>query len=453
MTNKIAQTIWTPSSWQNKPAAQQAAYPSQSELEQVLAQLDKLPPLVTPLEIEALKQQLGEAAKGQRFLLQGGDCAESFAECRPEVINDKLKILLQMSLVLLHGLRKPIIRVGRIAGQYAKPRSENVETQNGISLPSYRGDLINHAPFTANDRTPDPQLLLQAYHCAALTLNYIRALVDGGFANLMHPEYWQLDFVKHSVLASEYQTIVASIGNAIDFLKTISGLQAANLHRVDFYTSHEALHLHYEQALTHQEKNGRWYNVSTHFPWIGMRTANLTGAHIEYMRGIANPIAVKVGPAATPEWLKDLIAILNPDDEPGRLTLIHRLGAEKISQLLPPLIKAVKATNKTVLWTCDPMHGNTNLTPEGIKTRRFDAILSELQQAFTIHHDMGSYLGGVHFELTGENVTECLGGARGLTEADLKYAYKSLCDPRLNYEQALELAMLIARNPALQKCE
>lgn len=436
---------WSPTSWKNKPYTQQTLYPSPEMVDEVISKLSKLPPLVTPIEIETLKTQLGEAAKGQRFLLQGGDCAESFADCNAEAITNKLKILLQMSLILLHGLRKPILRVGRMAGQYAKPRSVEMEQQNNISLPSYKGDLINRAPFTETDRTPDPWLMVEGYHYSALTLNYLRALVDSGFANLMHPENWQLDFMKHAALANEYQNMVNSLRDALDFLKTISGLQVSNLSRIDFYTSHEALQLLYEQALTRKDANGRWYDLSTHFPWIGMRTANLEGAHIEYIRGIANPVAVKIGPNTTPQTLTTLIETLNPENEPGRLTLIHRLGARKIKDLLPSFIEVAKTTGITVLWSCDPMHGNTETTQEGIKTRRFDDILQELQQAFAIHQQMGSYLGGVHIELTGENVTECVGGARGLNEDDLKRAYKSLCDPRLNYEQALEMAMLIVR--------
>lgn len=439
-------TKWTPNSWQQKPSVQQAIYPSSAEVERVLKQLSQLPPLVTPLEIIALKKQLADATLGRSFLLQGGDCAESFADCSGSNITNKLKILLQMSLILIHGLRKPVIRVGRMAGQYAKPRSADIEQQNNISLPSYRGDLINRAPFTETDRVPDPNLMLEGYHYSALTLNYIRALVHGGFADLMHPEYWALDFMQHAPLAAEYQDIVNSLSQAMDFLKTISGLQNSNLHQVDFFTSHEALLLLYEQALTRQEHDGKWYNVSTHFPWIGMRTADLNGAHIEYMRGIENPIAVKVGPHASPESLTQLIETLNPHNEPGRLTLTHRLGALKVKELLPPLIETARSTGISVLWVCDPMHGNTGVTKEGIKTRRFDDILFELQQSFEIHQNMGSYLGGVHFELTGDDVTECIGGARGLDENDLTRAYTSLCDPRLNYEQALEMALLIVRN-------
>jgi 3-deoxy-7-phosphoheptulonate synthase len=438
-------SMWNPNSWATKTCAHQTIYPDQSAVAAVVDQLSTVPPVITALEAAALKNQLAEAALGKRFLLQGGDCAESFADCNSDSITNKLKILLQMSLILLHGLHKPIIRVGRMAGQYAKPRSTDTETQNNISLPSYRGDIINRAPFTPEDRTPNPQLMLQGYFHSIMTLNYIRALVDGGFANLLHPEYWQLDFVKHSPLANEYQIMVNSLRDSIDFLKTIAGLQLENLNRVDFFTSHEALLLPYEQALTRQAADGRWYNLSTHFPWIGMRTAQVDGAHVEYMRGIANPIAVKIGPAMTSEWLTQLLEILNPHNEAGRLTLIVRMGAKNIKEKLPQLIDVVKKSGITVLWSCDPMHGNTDTTQDGIKTRRFDDVLSELQDAFQIHQQCGTYLGGVHFELTGDDVTECTGGARGLSEEDLKRAYKSLCDPRLNYEQALEMAMLIVR--------
>lgn len=444
---KTSEKLWQPNSWQSKPSLQQVAYSDPLAVEKITQKLRALPPLVTPLEIEALKAQLGEAAAGKQFLLQGGDCAESFADCNAATITNKLKILLQISLILILGLHKPVIRVGRMAGQYAKPRSADTEVQNNQELPSYRGDIINHIPFTKTERTPDPNLMLDAYHFSALTLNYIRALVNSGFADLLHPEYWQLDFVKHSPLSAEYQAMVISLKNALDFLNSIAGLQNANLHRVDFYTSHEALHLPYEHALTrYDEVQGKWYNISTHYPWIGMRTSHLDGAHIEYIRGIANPIGVKIGTSTTIDDIGRLVETLNPYNEPGRLTLIHRFGTKKISEHLPLLIKAVQKTGIQVLWSCDPMHGNTSTTKDGIKTRHFDDILAELHQAFAIHQEMDSYLGGVHFELTGDNVTECIGGARGLSENELSRAYKSLCDPRLNYEQALEIAMLIVRN-------
>lgn len=439
-----AMNNWNPTSWQSKTAGQQPLYEDSQEVDRVVADLNHMPPLVTWGEIEALKAQIAAAQRGERFLLQGGDCAESFNECTAEYIANKLKILLQMSLVLTHGLKKRIVRVGRIAGQYAKPRSANEETRDGVTLPSYRGDLVNRPAFTPADRRPDPNLMLRGYERAALTLNYVRALVEGGFADLHHPEYWDLAFVNDSPLAEEYRAIVRSIDDALNFMETISGQPISETSRVDFFTSHEGLHLLYEQAQTHYvEEAGRWYNLSTHFPWIGMRTAELDGAHIEYFRGIANPVAVKVGPKFEPEQVQQLVETLNPDNEPGRLTLIHRFGAGQVEELLPRFIDAVQETGKTVLWSCDAMHGNTETTSNGTKTRRFDNILAELEASFRIHEAKGSWLGGVHVELTGENVTECIGGARGLTEHDLHRAYQSSVDPRLNYEQALEMAMRI----------
>ncbi|HET9351638.1 MAG TPA: 3-deoxy-7-phosphoheptulonate synthase class II, partial [Burkholderiales bacterium] len=378
-------------------------------------------------------------------LLQGGDCAETFADCESDQIARKLKILLQMSLVLLHGLKMPVIRVGRFAGQYAKPRSADTETRGDVTLPSYRGDLVNRPGFTAAEREPDPELLLRAYERAALTLNFVRALIDGGFADLHHPEYWNLGFVEHSPWKDKFERIAASIADSLDFFEAMSGSRVHEASRAPFYASHEALHLLYEQAQTRYiPRQKRWYNLSTHLPWIGMRTADLGGAHVEYCRGIANPVGVKVGAAMDAAAVQGLCRTLNPNHEPGRLVLIHRMGARKIEQTLAPMIEAVRATGVPVLWVCDPMHGNTETTKSGLKTRRFENIVSELEVAFRVHRDMGSYLGGVHFELTGEDVTECTGGARGLVDADLAKDYRSQVDPRLNYEQALELALRIA---------
>ena len=436
---------WSPDSWQNKPARQQAKYPDANALDDVLRQLNHLPPLVTSWEVETLKSQLAEAAAGRMFLLQGGDCSESFEDCRSDNITAKLKILLQMSLVLVFGCKKHVVRVGRFAGQFAKPRSSDLETRDGVELPSYRGDLVNRANFSPEDRIPNPELLLRGYERAGLTLNFIRALVEGGFADLHHPEYWDLGFVGHAPQKKEYQQIVDAISLSISLMETLSHVPMGELSRVEFFTSHEGLHLPYEQAQTRQvPRREGWYNLGTHYPWIGDRTRELDGAHVEYFRGIENPIGVKVGPSISPEELIELTEVLNPKNEPGRLTLIHRFGAEKIGEYLPSLVEAILAKDRRVLWCCDPMHGNTISTSEGIKTRSFDAILGELQQAFAIHEQAGSILGGVHFELTGENVTECIGGARGLNESDLKTAYKSAVDPRLNYEQAMELALLIA---------
>ena len=446
MTRTPTLTPWHPASWQSRHAQQQPVYADAAAVERTVAAMSRLPPIVVSWEVEALRKHLASAQRGERFLLQGGDCAESFDDCESDTIAQKLKILLQMSLVLLHGLKVPIIRVGRMAGQYSKPRSADTETRDGVTLPSYRGDLVNRAPFTAADREPDPQLLLRGYERAALTFNFVRALVDGGFADLHHPEYWNLAFVRHSPLKDAYQRIVDSIADSLDFFESISGRPVHETNRVEFYASHEGLHLLYEQAQTRFiPRQQRWYDLSTHMPWIGMRTAQVDSAHVEFFRGVANPVGVKVGPGMNAEWLQELLASLNPQNEPGRLTLIHRFGVKNIERDLPPLVHAVRSTGQTVLWVCDPMHGNTETTAAGVKTRRFENILQEFESARRIHEELGSYLGGVHFELTGEDVTECTGGARGLTEADLKRAYRSQVDPRLNYEQALELAMLIAR--------
>ena len=437
---------WYPSTWQTRPALQQPSYPDRPALDATLEQLRRLPPLVSSWEIEQLRAQIAEAAQGKRFLLQGGDCAESFDDCESSTIANKLKILLQMSLVLVHASRKRVIRVGRFAGQYAKPRSEEREFRNGESLPSYRGDLINRAPFTEGDRQPDPRLLLRGYERAGLTINFIRALIDGGFADLHHPEYWDLAFAQHSPHASEYQRRVAAIAESLRFMETLAGQAVAEMSRVDFYTSHEGLHLLYEESQTRRvpHRTG-WYNLTTHFPWIGLRTSDPRGAHVEYFRGIANPIGVKVGAATTAESLTELADILDPGREPGRLTLIHRFGAARIGAALPPLVRAMADSGRRVLWVCDPMHGNTETLASGVKTRRFENILAELEEAWEIHRQHGPGLGGVHFELAGEDVTECIGGARGLGEEDLSRAYRSQVDPRLNYEQALELALLLAR--------
>jgi 3-deoxy-7-phosphoheptulonate synthase len=437
---------WRPDSWRAKPAAQQPTYPDPAVLASVLGQLSRLPPLVTSWEVESLKRQLAEATQGERFLLQGGDCSENFEDCESGAIAAKLKILLQMSLVLVHGGTKRVIRVGRFAGQYAKPRSTDTETRKGVSLPTYRGDLVNRPEFDAAGRTPNPELLLRGYERAALTINFIRALIDGGFADLHHPEYWELAFVRKSPLAAEYMRMVDSIGESLRFMETLTGNTIAEMNRVDFFTSHEGLVLPYEEAQTRQvPRRTGWYNLCTHFPWIGNRTRSLGGAHIEYFRGIQNPIGVKIGGAITPDEVVALCEVLNADNTPGHLTLIHRFGADKIEKCLPPIVEAVRQHQKIVLWCCDPMHGNTEVTAGGVKTRRFEKILDELEKSFRILREGGTHLGGVHFELTGENVTECLGGASGVTEADLHKAYRTAVDPRLNYAQALEMALRLAR--------
>jgi len=437
---------WTPSSWRSRPALQQASYPDGGALESALRKLAALPPLVTSWEILSLREQIAEAQAGQRFVLQGGDCAESFEECCSPLITNRLKVILQMSLVLVHGLQMPVVRIGRFAGQYAKPRSSDTETRNGVTLPSYRGDLVNSVEFTEQARIPDPERLLQAHAYSAMTMNFVRSLVDGGFADVHHTEYWDLGWLDHSPLADEFHRLAESLGQSLRFLQTITGRDVGTLKRVDFYTSHEALHLPYEQAQTRQvPRQWGWFNLGTHFPWIGMRTADLEGAHVEYFRGIRNPLGIKVGPGISNDWLAGLLEKLNPAREPGRIVLIHRMGETRIEEKLPPLIRAVRETGSPVLWISDPMHGNTESTGSGIKTRRFRKILNEMELAFDIHRASQSRLGGVHLELTGENVTECTGGARDLSDEDLKRDYKSRVDPRLNYEQSLELAMLIVR--------
>jgi len=437
---------WTPESWRQRTALQQPTYADPTELERVVAELAGLPPLVTSWEIEALKGQLAEAAAGRAFLLQGGDCAESFHDCTAAAITGKLKVLLQMSLVLVYGSHQRVIRVGRFAGQYAKPRSADFERIGDRDLPTYRGDLINQAGASEAERAANPRLLLRGYERAALTVNFMRALVEGGFADLHHPEYWDLAWVEHAPLAAEYRKIVASIGESLRFMETLAGQAVTEMNRVDFYTSHEGLHLHYEQAQTRRvPRRAGWYDLTTHFPWIGLRTSDPDGAHVEFFRGVENPVAVKVGPGTTPEQLERLIDRLDPHGEPGRLTLIHRFGARRIAEGLPPLLAVARSSGKPILWCCDPMHGNTETTASGRKTRRFDDVASEVEQAFDLHADAGGRLGGVHIEVTGENVTECTGGARGLSADGLDRDYRSQVDPRLNYEQALELALLIAR--------
>ncbi len=437
---------WYPASWKTKPAQQQPNYPDADALDRAVRALGALPPLVSSWEIENLKTQLAEAARGERFMLQGGDCSESFADCASDAIASKLKILLQMSLVLVQGGQKRVTRIGRFAGQYAKPRSADLETRDGVTLPAYRGDMVNRNEFTPGDRVPNPDLLLRAYERSGLTINFIRALIEGGFANLHHPEYWELGFVAKSPHAAEYMRMVESIGQSLRFMETLTGQVMADINRVDFFTSHEGLILPYEQAQTRQvPRRSGWYNLATHFPWIGERTRTLEGAHVEFFRGITNPIGVKIGAKIQPEEAVALARKLNPGNEPGRLTFICRFGADNAERCLPPLVQAVKAEGINVLWCSDPMHGNTETTRSGIKTRRFENILRELQTCFAVLRKHHLPLGGVHFELTGENVTECVGGACGITEDDLSRAYRSQVDPRLNYEQAMEMALVLGQ--------
>lgn len=435
------------SAWIHLPALQQATYPDPAELERTLRHLSTLPPLVTSWEIRRLKGQLAEAAAGKRFLLQGGDCAEAFSECTPDIITNRLKVLMQMSLVLVYGLRKRVVRIGRLAGQYAKPRSSDTETKGGITLPAYRGDIVNGAEFTYESRIPDPNRMLRAYSKSALTLNFVRALGQGGFADMHHPEVWDLAWAQQSEMYAAYKKIVDNIRDALAFVETLNNAPIPDLERAEFFTSHEALLLPYEQALTRKvPRLVEPYNLGTHFPWIGLRTAQPDGAHVAYAQGIGNPLGVKIGAGMDRVWIRDLLTRLDPQREPGRLTLICRLGVNHVEDHLPRLIDDVRAAGYGhVLWISDPMHGNTQTSPSGYKTRRFEDILQELELSFKVHHAMGSRLGGVHFELTGEDVTECTGGARGLNDDGLKRAYRTQVDPRLNAEQALEMALRIVR--------
>ena len=446
-----ARPNWTPDTWKARLAAHQAVYPDRAAVDAAVAKLREFPPLVTSGEIERLKSHIAEAQEGRRFLLQGGDCAEALADCRPDVISSKLKILLQMSLVLVHGMKKPVVRVGRIAGQYAKPRSSPTETRDGVSLPSYYGDLVNGAEFSPAARQPNPELMVRGYQHAAVTLNFIRSLIAGGFADLHHPEHWDLRFMHHAALTDElraaYQRMSGQLSEAVRFMEALGETSVADLTRVEFFTSHEGLNLLYESSQTRQvPRRTGWYDLTTHLPWIGERTRAIDGAHVEFFRGVENPVGVKIGPGIAPEELLRLIDTLNPRNEPGRMVLIHRIGAARIATALHPLLEVVRRSGKRVLWVCDPMHGNSVTTAKGVKTRNFDDILAELHGAFDAHARAGTTLGGVHFELTGEDVTECIGGAVGVREEDLHLNYASQCDPRLNYEQAMELAFAIARH-------
>ena len=439
---------WTPDSWQQRPlAATQASYEDADALARAVRKLRSLPPLVTSWEVERLRGFLAEAQQGRRFVLQGGDCAESLDECRPDVITAKLKILLQMSLVLVESTRRPVVRIGRMAGQYAKPRSKPTEMQDGVELPSYFGDLFNSADFTRDARRGDPDRMVTGYQHAAVTLNFVRSLSEHGFADLHHPEYWDLRFFEHADLSPElraqYRKIVGRVSSALRFMEALSENPVEELSRVEFFTSHEGLNLHYEEAQTRTvPRHTGHYDLTTHMPWIGERTRDLKGAHVEFFRGIRNPVGVKLGPTADADTVLELIDVLNPHDEPGKLVLIVRMGAQHVADKLPPLIEAVRRRGRRVLWMSDPMHGNTSTTESGIKTRRFDDILAEVEQSVEVHAANGSRLGGVHFELTGEDVTECIGA--GTSEADLDLRYVSKCDPRLNYRQALEMAFRIA---------
>ena len=438
---------WTPDSWRKKPVLQMPEYPDANALADVEAQLATFPPLVFAGEARNLKKSLARVAAGEAFLLQGGDCAESFAEHGANNIRDFFRVLLQMAVVLTYAGALPVVKVGRIAGQFAKPRSSPTEKQDGVELPSYRGDIVNDNAFTAEARVPNPTRQLMAYRQSAATLNLLRAFATGGFANLASVHQWMLGFLKDSPQSRRYKELADRISEALSFMQAC-GLDLEShpeLRATDFYTSHEALLLGYEEAMTRIDSTtGDWYATSGHMLWIGDRTRQLENGHVEYFRGIKNPIGLKCGPSLKPDELLRLIDVLNPDNEPGRLTLINRFGAEKVGECLPALIRAVQREGRVVVWSCDPMHGNTITSTSGYKTRPFDRIMSEVKSFFSIHAAEGTHAGGVHLEMTGKDVTECTGGARAITDEDLNDRYHTVCDPRLNAEQSIDLAFLIA---------
>ncbi|MDG6096348.1 3-deoxy-7-phosphoheptulonate synthase class II [Alteromonas sp. ZYF713] len=438
---------WQPDSWRAKPILQQPDYEDKAELDQVEQTLSSYPPLVFAAEARELRRQLGQVCEGKGFLLQGGDCAESFSEFNAPKIRDTFKVLLQMAIVLTFAGRCPVTKVARMAGQYAKPRSSDFETINGVTLPSYRGDIINSFEFTEAARRPDPQRLVEAYHRSSATLNLLRAFAQGGLADLHEVNRWNMAFLENNPQKDKYLDLSRRIQDTLEFMDVI-GINSTNtpsLHETSLFTSHEALLLNYEQALTRIDTlTGKPYDCSAHMVWIGERTRQLDHAHIEFFRGINNPVGVKVGPTMEEDELIRLIDALNPNNDPGRLTLITRMGADKLEANLPRLLRRVKAEGRNVVWSSDPMHGNTFSASSGYKTRNFDAILSEIKQFFQAHEAEGTYAGGIHLEMTGQHVTECTGGAYQISDEDLKEAYKTQCDPRLNADQVLEMAFLVA---------
>ena len=438
---------WSPDSWRQKPIEQAPAYPDAAKLAAVEAQLAGFPPLVFAGEARKLKRALADVGSGRAFLLQGGDCAESFAEHSADNIRDFFRVFLQMAVVMTFAGGLPVVKVGRVAGQFAKPRSADIETIGGVSLPSYRGDIVNDIAFTPAARVPDPDRQLQAYRQSAATLNLIRAFATGGYANLENAHRWMLGFVKDSPQSARYEELANRITEALDFMRAcgIDPESHPEMRTTDFYTSHEALLLGYEQAMTRVDSTtGDWYATSGHMIWVGDRTRQADHAHIEYVRGVKNPIGLKCGPSLAADDLMRLIDIINPDDEPGRVTLICRFGADKVDEALPKLVRAVKREGRSIVWSCDPMHGNTIKAANNYKTRPFDRIMAEIRTFFTVHQAEGTTAGGIHLEMTGKNVTECTGGARAISEMDLSDRYHTYCDPRLNAEQAIEAAFLVA---------
>jgi 3-deoxy-7-phosphoheptulonate synthase len=442
-----ATTTWTKSSWRSRPAAQQPAWPDEAHFERVVKQLSAQPPLVFAGEARQLTAELARVAEGEAFLLQAGDCAESMGQFHADSVRDKLKVILQMAVVLTYSAGVPSVKVGRIAGQFAKPRSAATETVDGVELPAYRGDIVNDIGFTAESRNPNPERLLRAYHQSSATLHLLRSFTQGGFADMNHVHQWNNDFVATSAEGRRYEQLAGEIDRAIRFMRAcgFDVESAPNLHRVDFYASHEALILGYEEALTRQDPlTGRWYDCSAHMLWIGERTRQLDGAHVEFLRGVANPIGCKLGPTSTPDEAVALCGLLDPDRTPGRLTLISRMGRDKVREVLPPLLTAVRDAGHPVVWACDPMHGNTFTSATGRKTRHFEHVIDEVAGFFEAHRSVGTRPAGIHIELTGEDVTECLGGSAALVDADLDSRYETMCDPRLNARQSLDLAFRVA---------
>lgn len=438
---------WTPTSWRTYPVAQSPVWPDEAHLQRVEAELAKKPPLVFAGEARRLLEHLSHVATGKAFLLQAGDCAESFHESSADSIRDKLKVILQMAVALTYASGVPVIKVGRIAGQFAKPRSEQYEERDGQRLEVFRGHIVNDDAFDAEGRRPDPERLLGAYHQSVSTLNLLRAFTKGGFAALSRVHAWNQEFVANSLEGKRYEVIADEIERALQFMKAcgIDLHDDSALQGVDFYTSHEALILPYEQALTRRDSlSGEWYDCSAHLLWIGDRTRQIDGAHVHFLRGVSNPLGLKVGPTMKVDELKHLVEVLNPGNLPGRLTLISRMGTQHVSELLPPLVSAIRDEGRNELWTCDPMHGNTFRAVRGHKTRHFDDILSETSKYFAVHQALGTWPGGLHVELTGDDVTECLGGGSDFKESDLDFNYTSICDPRLNATQSLEMAFQVA---------
>ena len=447
---------WTPDSWRGLPILQQPVYTDPEGLAETETRLKRSPPLVFAGEARNLQAKLADVAEGRAFLLQGGDCAESFAEFHPDNIRDTFRVILQMAVVLTYGANQPVVKVGRLAGQFAKPRSADTEVKDGKELPSYRGDMINGMDFSSEARVPDPGRLIQAYSQSAATLNLLRAFAQGGYADLREVHRWNLGFVDRSPQGERYRDLANRIGEALDFMAAcgITGETAPQVRATSFYTSHEALLLGYEQALTRIDSTSDdWYNCSAHMLWVGDRTRQIDGAHIEFLRGIRNPIGIKLGPTVDADELLRLIDILNPKNQAGRLTAIVRMGADKVATLLPPLIRAVQREGRQIVWACDPMHANTVKSSTGYKTRPFDRILREVRHFFDVHRSEGTYAGGVHCELTGQDVTECTGGAQAISEHSLAARYHTHCDPRLNASQSLELAFLIAEELKKERLE